>query len=234
MALRLSPSHESGDLVYGGVIADLNGSDITNARRFYNEPDVALIVQDGERHLSVSIGSGWRAHPLNTSVVDRFYMVRQSSVFGKPAGYGKNQGSEESQSWTPLTESDLSDVTDDLEPDYNPHGWYIDMEGNGEKVLGGSITVNNQVIFTSYKPEATGDPCSPAIGGGAIYVLDVRTGAPTLDLDGSEQANEDSGTDDNDSGQTARYDNDSLTKEDRKRSEIHRHQHHGRYRANQC
>lgn len=212
-----APFHESGDLVYGGVIADLNGADITNARRFYNEPDVALIAQNGERHLSVSIGSGWRAHPLNSTVNDRFYMIRQSSVYSRPEGYGINIGTEDTPYWAPLTESDLSDVSDNLDPGYNDNGWYIDMEGSGEKVLGASITVNNQVIFTSYEPEASGDPCSPAVGGGAIYVLDVRNGSPTLNLNDDDQSDEESGDDDN-SGNQARYNDDDLTKEDRRRT----------------
>lgn len=216
----IMPNHASGSLVEGGVIADLNDSGIANARRFYSEPDVALIAHNGERSLSVSIGSGWRAHPLNTSVSDRFYMIRQTSVYNKPEGYGKNIGTESSQSWTPVTESDLSDVTDDLDPAFNPHGWFISMEASGEKVLGGSITVNNHVIFTSYEPVATGDPCSPAIGGGAIYVLDVLNGSPILDLDNSDLQDDESSDTENDDTDTpdTLYSSQTLTKEDRKRT----------------
>ncbi|MFK7892800.1 MAG: PilC/PilY family type IV pilus protein [Granulosicoccus sp.] len=176
------PYHQSGDLVYGGVIADLNGSGIANARRLYNEPDVAVISDNGKKSLAISIGSGWRAHPLNLDVNDRFYMIRQSSVYTRPSEYGKNMGTENSASWHPITESDLSDVSDDIHADYNPWGWFISMEDNGEKVLGSSITVNNQVVFTSFVPEKPTEPCSPAVGGGAVYVLDVRNGSPAVNL----------------------------------------------------
>lgn len=213
----ITPNHTSGALVDGGVIADLNGAGIANARRFYNEPDVALIAHDGERSLSVSIGSGWRAHPLNTSVSDRFYMINQTSVYNKPEGYGKNTGTALSQDWKPLTESDLSNVTDELDPTVTAHGWFIEMEAPGEKILGNSITVNNQVIFTSYEPVATGDPCSPAAGGGSIYVLDVLNGSPTLDLDTSDQQDDDA-TDDDTNTSDSGYNGQSLTKEDRKRT----------------
>lgn len=206
--------HKSGDaLIDGGVIADLSGSGIKDARRFYNEPDVALIARNGRRYLSVSIGSGWRAHPLNENVDDRYYLLQQNSVYSKPAGYGKNVGTLANPSWTPLLESDLNNVSNDLDPDFNTNGWYLHLEGTGEKVLGDSITINNQVIFTTYEPSKVGDQCTPASGSGNIYVMDVESGAPTLNLDQSGDS-DDSGDPDSDdySGN-----NHKLTKEDRKR-----------------
>jgi len=218
----LQPFHQSGDLVQGGVIANLNGSGMTNARRFYNEPDVALIAKNGERFLSISIGSGWRAHPLNETVEDRFYMVRSHSPYKKPAGYGKNAGSATSPIWLPLTEDDLIDVTDDIDPAYNANGWMLKLESSGEKVMGASITVNNQLIFTTYEPVATGDACSPAVGGGAVYALDVKNGAPVLNLDDSgddgDSENSESGEADDDNENVARYGNQELSKEDRRKT----------------
>ena len=58
------------------------------------------------------------------------------------------------------------------------------MPEPGEKVLADSITVNNQVIFTTYRPASTAGACSTALGSGAIYVVDVRDGSPTIDMDG--------------------------------------------------
>ncbi|MFK7852755.1 MAG: PilC/PilY family type IV pilus protein [Granulosicoccus sp.] len=213
-----TPFHQSGDLVDGGVLAKLNGSSANQARRLYNEPDVALIAQDGKRFLSVSLGSGWRAHPLNDVVEDRFYMIRSHSVYTKPEGYGKNTGTVNSPDWKPLTEDDLANVTDDLDPVYNHYGWMLELEGNGEKIMGNSITINNQVVFTSYEPESTGDACSPAIGGGSIYVVDVMNGAPTLDLDddGNDES-ESGGTDEEEEGNQVTYKTEEFTKEDRKK-----------------
>ncbi len=215
------PYHQSGQLVYGGVMARLNGGSASEARRLYNEPDVALVASKGQRFLSVSFGSGWRAHPLNERVEDRFYMIRSNSVYSRPEGYGKNTGSETSPTWEPLTENDLVNVTDELEPELNDNGWLLELEGSGEKVTGKSVTINNQVVFTSYEPTASGDSCSPAIGGGSVYVVDVISGAPTLDLDGSDGADTDTDdsdeTDDTDDSNTrTNYHNKTLTKEDRK------------------
>lgn len=214
----VTPFHQSGELIDGGVIARLNGNRANQSRRFYSEPDVALIAQDGQRFLSVSVGSGWRAHPLNEVVEDRFYMIRSNSVYAKPEGYGKNVGSLGTPDWQPITEDDLTNVTDNLDPAYNPNGWMLELEGNGEKVLGNSITINNQVTFTTYEPDSVSDACSPAIGGGSIYVVDVVTGAPTLNLDDDDQPPEDDSTslDDNENGNPITFRTREYTKEDRK------------------
>lgn len=209
-----TPHHTSGELVDGGVIARLNGNGIANSRRFYNEPDVAMISSNGERFLSIGIGSGWRAHPLHAQVDDRFYMIKQYNVQGKPEGYGKNTGSLNSPNYVPLTEGDLIDVTDTLTPTPNQYGWMLQMEDEGEKILGSALTVNNQIIFTSYLPTDAGDPCTPAIGKGFTYVVNVLNGAPTVDLQ-----------DDDDSSGSADdsivFQGRTLNKDDRRRQLTH-------------
>ena len=175
-------SSQSDNLMKGGVIADFSGSADDSKRRFYNEPDVALIEQDGQRFLTVSVGSGWRAHPLDKVVEDRFYVVRQDVATAPPenSGYGlaKSGGG-----YRPITDDDLAAVGSSLDPSVNEYGWYLDLKRSGEKILGTSVTFDNSVIFSSYVPQASVNDCSTGIGGGRAYVLDVVTGAPTSDLD---------------------------------------------------
>ncbi len=173
--------HTGGDLLSGGVIANLSGTDPADQRRFYYEPDVALIGKGGSRFLSISIGSGWRAHPLDDVIDDRFYMLRVDDIYSAPEHYGKPHPSIEAES-EPVTESDLSNVTASNYASATAYGWYIELAGRGEKVLGDSITINNQIIFTSYKPDTSVGACSTAIGGGSVYVLDVLNGSATLDM----------------------------------------------------
>ncbi|MFK8084173.1 MAG: PilC/PilY family type IV pilus protein [Granulosicoccus sp.] len=177
-------SSSSQALVQGGVIADFSGSAEADHRRFYNEPDVALIEGGGERFLSVSIGSGWRAHPLDEVTQDRFYMVKQYAVYDKPDGYGKSVDA----NYVALTESDLINVTNSVNPEINQYGWYYDFGFTGEKVLGTSITFDNSVIFTSYVPTAQTAVCAAEIGSGRAYVMDVTSGAPAVDLEGNADA----------------------------------------------
>ncbi len=173
--------HVSGDLVHGGVIADFSASAASAHRRFYNEPDVSLIETGGERFLSISIGSGWRAHPLDETTQDRFYMVRQYAVYEKPEGYGKQDGG----TYTPITDSDLVNVSSTVNPATNTYGWYLDFTTTGEKVLGTSVTFDGKVIFSTYVPTVQTAVCSPEIGSGRAYIMDVATGAPAVDLDNS-------------------------------------------------
>jgi len=53
----LTSHHETGDFMRGGVLAHLNEGGRTSERRFYYEPDVAVISDEGERFISISIGS---------------------------------------------------------------------------------------------------------------------------------------------------------------------------------
>ncbi|MEE9333393.1 MAG: VWA domain-containing protein [Granulosicoccaceae bacterium] len=183
--------HQSsdGDLLDGGIIANLAGTNTKDHRRFYYEPDIAVIAHEGERFMSISIGSGWRAHPLNRVVDDRFFVLRSENVLNKPQQYGMLDPN--SGSYRPVVAADLMDVTNDIDADTGPYGWYLDLADTGEKVLGDSVTVNNQVIFSSYKPSVTGSACSTAIGGGSVYVLNILNGSPRVDLDGDGDVDED-------------------------------------------
>ncbi len=176
-------------LVTGGVIADLAGSDAANNRRFYYPPDLALAVEGKSRYLSVAIGSGYRAHPLNTAVQDRFYMVKVPDIYTVPASYS---------TWA---ESDLYDASANLiqqgdtaqqaaaqvalsnDDALRKQGWYINMEHTGEKVLASSLTIQNQIVFTTYEPKAsvTGS-CNPAQGTSRAYLVSLFDASPMVDV----------------------------------------------------
>ena len=90
----------ASDFATGGRVAALGGTDASNNRRFYNQPDVALIKErGGDTYFTLSIGSGYRGHPLSESALDRFYVIRDKNVYAAPATY------------TSITESNLVDVS---------------------------------------------------------------------------------------------------------------------------
>ena len=175
--------HSSGDLLTGGVIASLAGAGPADARRFFYEPDVALIAGHGKRFLSVSIGSGWRAHPLDKAIDDRFYMLQVADIYAAPAGYGK-ESSPGSGTYVPMTESDLAAISLNQDAYDSDHGWFLNLPEQGQKVLAQSVTFDNKVVFSTYKPDLNVAQCSPAIGGGSVYVVNILDGAPATDLDG--------------------------------------------------
>jgi type IV pilus assembly protein PilY1 len=175
----------ASDLVTGGIIADLAGDTQATDRRFHFKPDVSLFGDQGNLRMAVSIGSGSLQEPLEQTTQNRFYVLFQDDIFSAPATY------------TTLNHTHLTDRTDDItETRITNSGWYIDLEARGEKTLASSLTVNNQIILTTYTPETAVSACSGVTGVGRVYLVDLYNGKPSQDLD-------DSGT---------------LTKEDRSRT----------------
>jgi type IV pilus assembly protein PilY1 len=154
---------------------------------FFYPPSVALEkTNNGSFYLAVALGSGWRAHPLDTVVQDRFYVLRQP--LGAPSTYTK------------YTESSLYDATSNdagstntttqttaLQSLASTQGWYIRFTNSGEKVMGESLIANNQIMFTTYKPSASSaNACGGgSLGTGSFYVLSIFDATPTIKLNSS-------------------------------------------------
>jgi type IV pilus assembly protein PilY1 len=198
----IKPSDTSSDLstlITGGRIADLDvDGDATAARRFYYPPDVALIAEPGKApYLSVVAVSGYRAHPLNTTIHDRAYMIRDNDVYNQPANadYAAKM----------VTESNLFDTTNNyIGGDGNAtqqasalaglnskKGWFISLnqaDGSGykgEKGLSEPLILNGTAIFTTYIPEnniaPVVDACTSqqSAGTGSVFYVNVTDGTPT-------------------------------------------------------
>jgi type IV pilus assembly protein PilY1 len=139
-------------------------------RRIFYPPDAVL----NSGSVMVYFGTGDRSNPLDTSVTDRLYAVRDDGASN-------------------LGEAGLVDVTNNivqpgtpeeatlLQQIANQNGWYIQLEGVGEKVLA-PPTVFFNVAFATFTPSTLA--CS-AGGDAKIYVLNPLNGAPTLDLAGT-------------------------------------------------
>lgn len=128
----------------------------------------------------IFFGTGNRENPGNTSVVNRFYAVKNDWAVTSV-----------------LTESDLVDVTADLiqlgnaEQQQqvknnlaNGRGWYIRLENPGEKVVSSPHVYGGVVYFSTYAPsESAGpdpvDPCASSTirGVAKLYALNYQTGA---------------------------------------------------------
>ena len=186
------------DLATGGVIAQLGAVDsAAGNRRFYVSPDVALIKQpddiDVAPFLTISIGSGYRAHPLDTIIDDRFYVIRDPDITPNSSTLLTLTQSPNS----PLTESNLLDITDNvigqgneadraaaIESLENANGFLLQLNaGAGEKVLNTSRTFDGQVIFSTFTPGAgTNNSCQASQGRSRLYLINAVTGAPTQNL----------------------------------------------------
>ncbi|MGQ0591126.1 MAG: pilus assembly protein [Gammaproteobacteria bacterium] len=180
---------------------DVPGTEAVN-RRFFNEPDAALISPPGKpSFMSVSIGSGNRSHPLNKVTQDRFYMVRDPNPLFKPVN--ASGGDAYPAQW-PLQEDDMYDVTNVI--DFNDTqqaaldggpGWMIHLSDAGsafvgEKALTEAVTFNGVVLFATFTPVATAstNACSPSQGTGRVYAVNVLNGNPVFNLDQAGDPND--------------------------------------------
>ena len=151
-------------------------------RKIFYSPD-AVEESFGEM---IFFGTGDRADPEETGVVNRIYAIKNS--WENPATF------------TTLTESDLTDVTDNMivlgnetqraevrEALSNSNGWYIQLENSGEKVTSSVTVFNGAVYFTTYTPESgssgSEDPCVAVSGRGQarLYALNYKTGQASHD-----------------------------------------------------
>jgi type IV pilus assembly protein PilY1 len=166
----------------GGVIAQLGAegdaaADFPDTRRFYTAPDVS-VFQDrtkNKRFISLSIGSGYRAHPLDESAADRFFSVRDPDVFNQLTQADYN-------SYDIVKDSDLVEVRGSVRTiiDSADRGWKFTLPAN-QKVLSDSVTFDDVVTFVGFSPEAhSTDTCAPNLGKNFLYRVSVENGDPAV------------------------------------------------------
>ena len=209
--LDLWQGQAPANLASGGLLATLGAGQLASpttrdARRFYYAPDVSVVTPRGSApYLNIAIGSGYRGHPLDKEIRDRFYSVRDYQPFNKRTNTSFNSP------WVPITDAGLVDVTANVDtpvPD-GANGWKIGLVENGtnwrgEKVLAESITVNGVIFFPTFTPVGT-NPANPCLAATlnrtwAVY-LDSARPFPLRDAedpgnDGDNNDPEDRYTDD--------------------------------------
>lgn len=153
------------DFATGGVIANLNDDTASGNRRFYNTPDISYFDYTNDDFILISIGSGYRAHPLNSDVSDYHFLIKDNFAKATPDVY-------EETVFGDLVEWGSADGADATK---STAGWYISLKGKGEKVLSRSITLKGNVLFTTFAPN---DPdvevfCGGDTGNGKLYSLNI-------------------------------------------------------------
>jgi type IV pilus assembly protein PilY1 len=150
----------------GKIIFDSNPGASLKRKIFY-PPDVSL--EKGNYEM-IFFGTGDREAPKEKTVLNRLYAVKDKNLSKI------------------LTEADLFDVTG-VEATFDAvdakSGWYIRLDGLGEKSLSTSVLFYGVVYYTTFTP-AFGDPgdvCFLGEGTGKLYALKYKTGYAALDLD---------------------------------------------------
>jgi type IV pilus assembly protein PilY1 len=177
---------KADDLVAGGVIASLGAKQEetptkANARRFFNQPDVAAVLGSGmAAYLNISIGSGHRGLPLSENTEDRLYAIRDYKPFVKMTA---QDYADVITKKTLITDLALQDITTDTAPEIESGalGWKLRL-GAGEKVLGDATTFDRKIFFVTYDPAApVQNACvanSNGTGTNRAYVVNMVDGSP--------------------------------------------------------
>jgi type IV pilus assembly protein PilY1 len=150
--------------------------------KIFYPPDVTL-EKDSEYYEMLFFGTGDRENPKDVTIINKLYAVKD-----------KNPS-------TPLTESSLVDVTQDLLQDPNTlledktalldllkerDGWYITLNQNsGEKCLSEPVVYAGATYYTTFSPTlgSPSDICFVGEGTGRIYALKYKTGNAAFNLD---------------------------------------------------
>ncbi len=169
--------------------AELGGSD-AEARQFFSEPDVALFKHKGKLAITVSIGSGLRPDPLGTDIEDHFFMLLDENIYSIPST-GSTKITLSQLLDAPVTNVDL---VANLATSGSKKGWKMKLGSTttGEKSLSKALTYQNKVMFTTFSaqpasssalPSSSSNSCvSSATSSSKLYIADLLTGGPALDL----------------------------------------------------
>jgi len=184
------------DLVDGGIIANFAEDSVAGTRRFYGTPDLSLSRDDnGQLTINIAIGSGYRAHPLNMNIDDKFFLYRYPFA-GRSDIDGDN-------TYEAATLDDLFDTTDNTigqgsdeareqarSDIADAQGWFITMVDAGEKILDRASTFDGVVRFISYVPSVPVGPCDPSLGNSFFYAVNLADGTPFEDINEDNNDND--------------------------------------------
>lgn len=157
------------------LIAQLGGENENN-RRFYEQPTVAFVRDGNTPVLYVTIGSGYRAHPKDTTTNEAIFVIIDDSALAAKNTVVANL--------TNLQNVTTDPGTDTLET--GKRGWYYFLESNGEKSLSSPVVFNYEILFTTYAPteQSSEDVCSVRYGEAFLHRVGLRTGRAVHTVDG--------------------------------------------------
>ncbi len=198
-----------------GTDTDSSGTiepdEIDTERRFYYAPSVVQVIDTtysnavGGEFDYVLIPTGYRAHPLDKNVKDRFYAFRDTTI--DPMADANTNGLADSypanidltSGGTAITNANLVDISTApltaISSVKTSLGWYYDFNVSvgspasltGEKGLAAPAVFAGTLIFTTFIPSdasAIADTCSASEGAGNAFNFNILSANASLDWDG--------------------------------------------------
>lgn len=153
-------------------IAALGGSG-ADGRKFLYRPDVVSMGTTD----AILIGSGDREHPFDTSVQNRFYMLKDDHAIDATMA---SPMVDNNATHNDLCDADAVNLSTCLT---SSKGWYLNL-GTGEKVVGGAVTLAGTVFFGTNLPASAATPgiCTSNLGEARLYEISFLNAAAVRDL----------------------------------------------------
>ena len=169
---------------------------VATNRRFFYPPSVARHTRNGSFVYALSIGSGYRAHPLDDQIEDRLFVF-----FDENADVGTPSSTPSALTTSNLYDATSDDITNGTDAQQtaaaaaltnaSTKGWYIKL-GAKEKVLARTVLFRNRVLFTSFLPEGSGGVCDVTSTTNRLYVLDLNDATGEFPVDTNNDGTMDS------------------------------------------
>ena len=204
LGASLSASDNGGTSV-GQLASIATAGTVADERKFLYPPDVVQVTDTkystNNRYDLVAITTGDRANPLEKVVSNRIYAFRDYT-YGRMTDDAPDDNVDGvAEGYTLVEESAMLDVTDNVLQDGTTaektiakaalqaaKGWYLKLEGVGEKGLSRPIVLGGKLFVTSYLPDESANACQAAEGAGLLYGLNVLDASAALDWDETTDA----------------------------------------------
>ena len=122
---------------------------------------------DTQNNLWIYFGTGDKSDPTAPNAQEKFFAIKEGCPYDAS-----------SCTFASYSLSDLTNYTTQSGEVTN-QGWYINMTGQGEKILSPPTVFGGVVYFTTYTPSQSANPCE-AGGSSTLYAVDYTSAAGQL------------------------------------------------------
>jgi type IV pilus assembly protein PilY1 len=144
---------------FASMLFDAPGGQI---RPIYTE---AVGSFDTHNNLWIYFGTGDKSDPTAPNAQEKFFAIKEGCLY-------------DASSCTSYSLSDLTNYTVQS-GEVTSQGWYINMTGQGEKILSPPTVFGGVVYFTTYTPSQSANPCE-AGGDSTLYAVGYTTATGQL------------------------------------------------------
>jgi type IV pilus assembly protein PilY1 len=148
-------------------------------RKIFYPPDVTFEKDGSTEYETLFFGTGNREAPKITTNIDRLYAVKDKNT----GTILKDIDLVNVTNYYSLSQGDQAAMLNDIK---TKSGWYIALDGTGEKSLASPVVFNKTAYYTTFTPtfgDVLLDPCFVGEGTARVYALKYTTGEAVFNMD---------------------------------------------------